>query len=199
VPGPAQPERTGPARRWAIVAGAAAVVLALDQLTKWWAVARLCGPPYCPDAPARTPVELVWTLQLRYAENTGMAFSKGEGWGRVIGLVALAIVAVLLLAARRMTSGLQLVLVGVVVGGALGNLVDRVARADDGFLSGAVVDFIDLQWWPIFNVADAAVVVGGILLALTSLREPAPPPAMSAEPEPPSPTGDPPRGSARGG
>ena len=197
--GPAEPEPTGPARRWMIVAGAALVVLALDQLTKWWAVARLCGPPYCPDAPVRTPVEVIWTLQLHYAENTGMAFSKGEGWGRVIGLVALAIVAVLLLAARRMTSGLQLVLVGVVVGGALGNLVDRLARADDGFLSGAVVDFIDLQWWPIFNVADAAVVVGGILLALTSLREPVPPPAMSAEPEPPSSAGDPPRGSARGG
>jgi signal peptidase II len=64
------------------------------------------------------------------------------------------------------------VLIGIVVGGALGNVVDRLSRARDGFMSGAVVDFIDLQWWPIFNVADAAVVVGGILLAVTMVMEP---------------------------
>jgi signal peptidase II len=152
-----------PARRWSLVGVSVLVVMVLDQLTKWWAVERLRG---------RTPIEVFWTLQFQYAENTGMAFSRGAGMGRWIGLFALVIVGVLLFAARRMRSPVQLVLVGVVVGGALGNIVDRVARARDGFLSGAVVDFIDVQWWPIFNVADAAVVVGGILLAITSLREP---------------------------
>lgn len=163
------------ARRWSLVGLSVAAVLVVDQLTKWWAVERLRG---------RAPIEIIWTLQFQYAENTGMAFSRGEGWGRYIGLFALVIVVVLLVAARRMTSTYQLVLVGVVVGGALGNITDRIFRAQDGPLSGAVVDFIDVQWWPIFNVADACVVVGGILLALSSLREPVP------EPEPTPEAGD---------
>jgi len=160
------------ARRWGTVALAVVVVLVLDQLSKAWAVARLCDPPYCPDRATPEPVDLVWTLRLAYAENTGMAFSKASGSGRWIALVAVGIVAVLLFVARRLRSPYQLVLVGVVVGGALGNLVDRVFRASDGFLSGGVVDFIDLQWWPIFNIADTAVVVGGILLALSMVFEP---------------------------
>jgi signal peptidase II len=147
-------------RRWLTVAGSVAVVLVLDQVSKHWAVDRLKG---------QAPIDVVWTLRFNYAENTGMAFSKGSGSGRFIALVVVAIVVVLLVVARRMTSWLQLVLVGVVIGGALGNLLDRVFRAGSGFLTGGVVDFIDLQWWPIFNVADAAVVVGGIALALTGL------------------------------
>jgi signal peptidase II len=150
-------------RRWSTVGLAVAVVLVVDQLTKRWAVDRLRGQP---------PIDVFWTLRLVYAENTGMAFSKGSGMGNVIALVVVAIVVVLVVVARRMTSPLQLVLVGVVIGGALGNLADRVFRAENGFLSGGVVDFIDVQWWPIFNVADACVVVGGIALALTGLREP---------------------------
>ncbi|MEY2569819.1 MAG: signal peptidase, partial [Acidimicrobiaceae bacterium] len=62
------------------------------------------------------------------------------------------------------------VAVGLVLGGALGNLVDRVLRDGSGFLGGAVVDFIDAQWWPVFNVADIAVSVGGVLLVLVSSR-----------------------------
>lgn len=149
--------------RWAVVVGMAALVIALDQLTKWWALERLGDG---------SVIDVVWTLRFRLAFNTGMAFSTGTGGGRVIALVVLAIVVVLVVVARRMTSPLQLVLVGVVIGGALGNLIDRVFRAHSGLLSGAVVDFIDVQWWPIFNVADACVVVGGILLALTGLKAP---------------------------
>jgi signal peptidase II len=67
--------------------------------------------------------------------------------------------------------------VGLVLGGALGNLTDRVFREGTGFLGGAVVDFVDLQWWPVFNVADAAVCVGALLLVLTAAREPDPDPA----------------------
>ncbi|MCH2423607.1 MAG: signal peptidase II, partial [Acidimicrobiales bacterium] len=57
-------------------------------------------------------------------------------------------------------------IVGAIVGAAMSNLADRVCRADDGPLSGAVVDFVDLQWWPVFNLADAVIVVSGILLVL---------------------------------
>lgn len=174
-----------PARRWTLVGAAVAAVLAVDQLTKWWAVRRLCGYPYCPDRPPSLDraIDVVWTLRLNYAENTGMAFSKGSGQGRIIGVVVVAVVVALVVVARRLRSPLQLALVGVVVGGALGNLVDRLLRAEAGFLSGGVVDFVDVQWWPIFNVADAAVVVGGIALALTGLREPEPEPGEDPEPE----------------
>ena len=68
-------------------------------------------------------------------------------------------------------------LFGGLAGGAVGNLADRLFRADDGFLSGAVIDFIDLQWWPIFNIADIAI-VGGVLsligLSLVRPQDPAP-------------------------
>ena len=66
--------------------------------------------------------------------------------------------------------------VGLIVGGAVGNLLDRLFR-EPGWLRGGVVDFIDLQWWPIFNVADIAITVGGVLLLLSSLRPPRPEPA----------------------
>lgn len=174
-------------RRWLTVGAAVATVLVVDQLSKWWAVDRLCDAPYCPQYLDRT-IDLVWTLRLNYAENTGMAFSKGAGGGRLIAVLVIAIVVVLVAFARRMTSTLQLVLVGVVIGGALGNLLDRVFRAETGFLSGGVVDFIDVQWWPIFNVADACVVVGGIALALTGLREPPDRDEPAGHDDPPPPT-----------
>jgi signal peptidase II len=63
------------------------------------------------------------------------------------------------------------VAIGLVAGGALGNLIDRAFRAGDGFLGGGVVDFIDLQWWPVFNLADAAIVLGALLLFGTQWRQ----------------------------
>ena len=148
--------------RWALVGGVAAAIIALDQLTKHWALERLSD--------GRT-IDLVGSLRFNLAFNTGMAFSAGSGSGAIIGAVALLIVVVLVVVARRIDSKLQLVLVGIVIGGAVGNVIDRLFRStlpgmSDGFMSGAVVDFVDLQWWPVFNVADAAIVVGGISLAL---------------------------------
>lgn len=151
--------------------GTGALLLLADQLTKAWAFDRLCAVPsgYACDVTA-APIDLFWTLRFNLAFNTGMAFSRGSGAGPIIGMIAVAIVVVLLVVARKLTSPFQLVVVGVVAGGALGNVVDRLVRAESGFMSGAVVDFIDPQWWPIFNIADAAVVVGGLVLALTGLR-----------------------------
>lgn len=171
-------------RRWLPVFGSAALLLAADQLSKAWAFDRLCllGDGYRCDVTA-APIELFWTLQFNLAFNTGMAFSRGSGAGPIIGSIAVLIVVVLVVIARKLTSRLQLVLVGVVAGGALGNVIDRLFRAEDGFMSGAVVDFIDPQWWPIFNIADAAVVVGGIALALTGLttEDPDGPPAAPGD------------------
>jgi signal peptidase II len=158
-----------PRHRWLLLGAAVAIVLLLDQLTKWWAVRSLAPSP---EQPLGHVVDVVWTLRFNYAENTGMAFSQGADSGRWIGLLVMVIVVGLVVLGARVHTRAQVVLVGVVIGGALGNLVDRAFRADDGPLSGAVVDFIDFQWWPVFNVADAAVVVGGILLVLVSAREP---------------------------
>ncbi len=169
--------------RWCIVAGVALFVLAIDQLSKSWAVDRLADG---------SVIDLVWTLRFKLAFNTGMAFSKGSGSGAIIGLVVLVVVVVLLFVARTMRSRVQLVLVGLIIGGALGNVLDRLFRAPlenapSGFMRGAVVDFIDVQWWLIWNVADMAVVVGAIALALYGLR--AEPDEPDAEPEPePAPT-----------
>ncbi|MCX7619746.1 MAG: signal peptidase II [Acidimicrobiales bacterium] len=145
----------------ALVAAVAAVVIAADQLSKWWAL----------NSVADRTIQVVWTLQLHVTRNTGAAFSmfSQRGWGPVIGVVALIVVGLLVWQGRTITNRTGAVAVGLILGGALGNLADRLFRAQDGFLSGAVVDFIDLQWWPVFNVADAGVVVGSILLVLVTL------------------------------
>ena len=97
-----------------------------------------------------------------------MAFSQGTGIGPVIGVLGM-IVVVFLLAGMRKSSASSAILVGLVAGGAAGNIVDRLFRGN-AWLHGAVVDFIDLQWWPVFNVADAAICIGGALLVITSFR-----------------------------
>jgi signal peptidase II len=144
---------------WLTAAVALGWVVA-DQLTKWWALSAL---------ERGEPQHVLWTLQWNLVFNSGMAFSQFEGGGWVIGLVAVVVVVVLFLTLRRTRSRLTAVAVGMIIGGAVGNLLDRAFR-DDGFLHGRVVDFIDLQWWPVFNVADIGVVVGGLLLILGSLR-----------------------------
>jgi signal peptidase II len=139
----------------------AVAAFAADQLTKWWAVERLTDDP----------IDLFWTLRLRVTTNTGAAFSLAGGSGPIIAVLALVVVGVLLWQGRTITSKLGTVAMGLILGGALGNLADRAFRGD-GFFNGGVVDFIDVQWWPIFNVADSCVVIGGLLLVIVTLREP---------------------------
>lgn len=151
----------------------AAIAFAADQLTKWWALERLTDDP----------IDLFWTLRLRVTTNTGAAFSLGGGAGPLIAVLALVVVGILLWQGRAVTSRLGAVALGLILGGALGNLADRAFRGD-GLFSGAVIDFIDLQWWPVFNVADSCVVVGGILLVVVTLREPRPEPDHDADEAP---------------
>jgi len=148
--------------RWSLLLGVAAAVLALDQLTKAWAVAALDG--------GRT-IDLVGSLRLRLTINYGSAFSLANGRGAPISLLALVVAAILLRTGRHATRAPMAVALGLVVGGAFGNLVDRAVRAGDGFLGGGVVDFVDLQWWPVFNVADAAIVTGAALLFVVQWRD----------------------------
>ena len=139
----------------------AAAVISVDQLTKWWAVRTLDD---------RT-IDLVGSLRLRLVFNTGSAFGLGSRYSPILALVGVVIVLVLLRAGRSLTGLAPRLGVGLVLGGAVGNLGDRVARDGNGFLGGAVVDFVDLGWWPVFNVADAAICVGAVVLALTASRQ----------------------------
>ena len=144
------------------MAAVAAAVLAVDQLTKTWAVRVLDDGD----------IDLFWTVRLHLTRNRGAAFSLGLGSGGLIAILAIVVVIVLIALGRGIDSRIGAVSLGLVLGGALGNLTDRAFRDADGFLGGAVIDFIDFQWWPIFNVADMGVTIGGVLLVLVTAREP---------------------------
>jgi signal peptidase II len=152
-----EPARAGGRSVAPLTIAVAVAVVVVDQLTKWWAVRTLDD----------RDIDVFWTLRLNLSYNTGMAFSRGQDWGPLIGVVALVIVVVLLLSVKRTASRLSEVTVGLIIGGAVGNIIDRLVR-DPGWLRGGVVDFIDFQWFPIFNVADMAITIGGALLILTS-------------------------------
>jgi signal peptidase II len=137
----------------------AAVVVGLDQLSKHWAVSQLNDGH---------TVHVLWTLQFNLAFNSGMAFGGGQGLGPLIGFIAVVVVVFLLLSLRQASGKLSVVAIGLIVGGAMGNIVDRLFR-EDAWLHGRVVDFIDFQWFPIFNIADMCVNVGGGLLIVSYL------------------------------
>ena len=149
-----------------LLLGLAAAVLALDACAKLLVVATLSD---------RAPLRLLGgAVYLTETRNTGAAFSFAEGATVVFTLIAVAVVVVIVRSARRLYSTGWAIALALVLGGALGNLMDRVFR-DPGFLRGGVVDFISLfdpygQVWPIFNVADSAIVCGGVLGALLAFR-----------------------------
>jgi signal peptidase II len=155
-----------PARpRMVLLAVLAAVVLAADIVTKVVAVANLEGNP-----PVRLLGGLVYLQLLR---NPGAAFSLATGYTWVLAVVAIAVVVIIIRVARRLRSAGWAVALGLVLGGALGNLTDRIFRAP-GPLSGHVVDMVSLlapdgTVWPVFNLADSSIVCGGILLVLLAL------------------------------
>ena len=136
-------------------------IILLDQLTKWWALERLEDGQI---------VELFWTLQFRLVRNTGIAFSQGENLGPVFTILILFVILLVVRLGAQIQSRVGKVSVGLVIGGAIGNLVDRVFRAEEGFLGGGVVDFVDFQWWPVFNVADSAIVVGGLMMFWAGMK-----------------------------
>jgi signal peptidase II len=154
-------------RRVAVLALVAALVLVADALTKALVVSRLGDHLREVDA-------LGGLVVLHESRNPGAAFGFAGGATVVFSIVALFVVVILVRTARRLGSTRWALSLGLLLGGAMGNLADRLLRAP-GPLRGHVVDFIDLQWhgrsvWPSFNLADAAIVVGGLLALLLSVR-----------------------------
>ncbi|PZR55452.1 signal peptidase II [Xylanimonas oleitrophica] len=164
VPSQPSPEGPRPASRRLVVATAllAAVVLAADQLTKWWATAALT----LGDAPVPLVGDL---LSLRLIYNPGAALSIATGYTWVLTLVVIGVVVAIVRTIRRLGSRGWAVALGLLLGGAVGNLVDRLAR-EPGFARGHVVDFIDYAGFFVGNVADIAIVVAAVLMVVLSVR-----------------------------
>ena len=152
------PEQPQPARNIARIVGIAAVTVVLDQLTKWWAIEALADPPRV--------IDLFWTLLFNLLYNRGTAFSLTDDTGPLVSVIAVVVVVFLLRSGRNQRSGWVLASYGLVAGGTVGNLLDRIFREGDGAFGGGVVDFVDLQWFPVFNLADAALTVGIAILLL---------------------------------
>jgi signal peptidase II len=174
--------------RTKVVLLVALVVLVVDQLTKAWVVARLEGRD-----PIRLPGGLV---SLEVVRNSGAAFSLGGGLTVFFSLVAVVVAVVVVRTATRLRSTLWAVALGALLGGAVGNLVDRIVL-DPAPLRGAVVDWISPQRFAVFNVADAALTLSAIAIALLVLRgvemtqaDPEPDPAAASNPEGPGPDPD---------
>jgi signal peptidase II len=154
---------SGPTRRQRLLIvlyGAGAAAYTLDRITKVLAEHHLEGRP---------PVQVIpHVVQLRFTTNSGGAFSilAGRPW-IFFTASALACVAIVI-ASPRVRSAATAVGVGMILGGALGNLTDRIVRGPG--ISGRVIDFIDFHVWPVFNVADSAIVIGAIVVALANTR-----------------------------
>jgi signal peptidase II len=149
-----------PQKRLRLLLSVAAVVLLLDIVTKVLAVKLL---------PPGQPVSIIgdtvtWTL----VRNSGAAFSMATGYTWMLTLIATCVVVGIFWMGRRLVSPWWALGLGMILGGATGNLVDRFFRAP-GPLRGHVVDFLSVGWWPVFNVADPSVVGGAILLVVLSV------------------------------
>jgi signal peptidase II len=136
----------------------AATVLAADQVTKSLAVSRL----------AKGPIQLIGPLSLQLGYNTGAAFSVGAGFTLPIIVIVVVLILLLIWFAQGAPSKSAALGTGMILGGAIGNLSDRLFRGH----GGAVVDFIHLGFWPTFNVADASIVIGTVIVILALLISP---------------------------
>lgn len=134
-------------------------MVVLDALTKQWALTAL----------ADGPVELVGSLRLALVFNKAGAFGLGGAFIPFLAVAALILVVVMVTVGSATARLVPAVALGLVLGGAFGNVADRIFRSP-GFLKGAVVDFIDVGFWPVFNLADSAITCGCLLLLLASWK-----------------------------
>jgi signal peptidase II len=177
---PAGDRKTSPNRTSRLFLGVlalAAGLVAVDQLTKWWAESELTG-----QAPINVIGELI---RFRLTYNPGAAFSIGTEFTWVLTIIAAAAVVAIIYIARRVASRAWAVGLGLVLGGAFTHLLDRLFR-EPGFARGHVVDFIDYGPF-VGNVADIALVVGVALIFVLNLRNvPMSKPSSEAAPDEPT-------------
>jgi signal peptidase II len=150
---------TRTARLAGLLYGTAAAAYVLDRASKLWAEDALAGGP---------PVDVIpRVLRLTYTTNSGGAFGLGQSAPWLFAGATILVAGIILVASVHLTRPTVAVALGLVLGGALGNLTDRAVNGSG--LSGRVTDFIDLHVWPVFNVADVAIVSGALLLAFATV------------------------------
>lgn len=152
-----------------LLATLALTIVALDLATKILVVATLSET----TPPAEQPRILGGLVYFSLIRNPGAAFSMATGMTWILALIAIGVVIYIIRIAPKLKSTWWAVCLGLVLGGAIGNLIDRIFRSP-GFLQGHVVDFVSVfgpnaQYFPVFNVADSAITVGGIVLVFTAL------------------------------
>ncbi len=148
-------------RRVGLLFGVAVLVLAADIISKALVVAKM---------PGHEPIRLLGGfLTITYTRNGGAAFSIGTSMTIVFTLIAAGVIVYILRTARNLRSIAWAITLGLLLGGATGNLVDRIFRAPAPF-QGHVVDWIELPHWPVFNLADSAIVCAGVLVVLITMR-----------------------------
>jgi signal peptidase II len=202
---PDRPEETGASRstspRIAILLGVALLVLVLDIISKTIVVATLSD---------RLPLRLLGgLLTLRESRNPGAAFSIGGTSTTILfSAIAVGVVIFIVRASRRIYSLAWAIALGLLLGGAMGNLTDRIFRSPAPF-RGWVVDWIQVPHWPVFNLADSAICCGGALMVLLAARghgiegsarpvQPPGPPAQPGRPRPSQPDQPHPSGGGSG-
>ena len=154
-----------PSRRAGLLYAIAGAVYVVDRVTKVLVQDNLAHRP---------PVVLIpRVVRLNFTENPGGAFSLFTDTPWLFFGATIVVSAVIVVASLRVAERLPAVGLGLVLGGALGNLTDRITRGE-GLFDGKVVDFVDFHIWPVFNAADAAIVVGAGMLLLAGTRRPGP-------------------------
>jgi signal peptidase II len=148
-------------RRFGVTVFVALLVVVVDQATKAVIEATMPGKP---------PIQVIgeW-LQITFVLNPGAAFGLGTGMTVLFSAIAIGVVVVILRVAQRLRSVGWAIALGGILGGAIGNLLDRIFRSP-GPLRGHVVDWIEVPHWPVFNIADSAIVLSAVLMVVLSLR-----------------------------
>jgi signal peptidase II len=140
-----------------VVAAVAAVVVALDVASKQWAVSTLDDGP----------IRLLGPVRLALTSNKAGAFGLGGAFVPFLAVGALILVVAMVTTGTATEQPVVALALGLILGGAFGNVIDRLFRSP-GHLRGAVVDFVDLRFWPVFNLADSAITCGCLLLLWAS-------------------------------
>ncbi len=151
----------------------AALTVGLDLATKWLAAVNFADKPV---------VVIPGVLRFTFGENPGAAFSMFQDGGTLFGVAALVAVSVILWSVRQPRPLLEVIGLGLIMGGAVGNLVDRVARGE-GLLDGHVIDWIQFPNFPVFNLADSSITIGVALMIVAAWRASRQPPEDGRTPE----------------
>lgn len=150
--------------------GAATLLVLIDQLIKFWVVTELKGQPAILLIGPLNAESAVAVLKFVFVSNTGAAFGLGSNFTLFISLIAIAVVVGLIKWMLKITDPIWMIAATLLLGGALGNLVDRIIR-EPQLLRGYVVDFISIGKFPVFNFADICITLAAVTIIFAALTK----------------------------